>query len=181
MKKIILTLVSILLTFNMLAQINTFKNASGKAFSVNGKQTSKTTTKWDMYLHFYEMKDKNLFISEVKLDKTGKELGYIITTKLPLSKIKKAKDSPELTKQTDTDGAFTPADSYRITFLSNETNVSNFTKTTFEIFEDDKKDVVEKVTFEMLPFNDEKQAKAFLDEFNKPATTTPKTGVKTKK
>ncbi len=180
MKKIILTIFSILFTFNMLAQVNTFKNLDGKEFFVNGKQASKTMSKWDMYLYFYEIKDKALFISQVKLDKTGKELAYIITTKLPFSKIKRAKDSPELTKEIDTDEFFTPAVSYRITFLSNETNVSNFTKTNFELFEEGKKNVMEKVTFEMLPFNDEKEAKAFLEEFNKP-TTTPKTGVKTKK
>lgn len=165
MKKIILTFFSILLTFNMLAQINTFKNTNDKAFSVNGKQLSKLISKWETTLYFYEIKDKNLLISQVVLNTKETELQKIINTSFPLSKIRKEKNSPEFVKEKNE--AFIPENVCKIIFLSNETNVAHFTQTNVEIYDKEKKDVKEKITFEFVYFPNEKDAKAFLEEFNK--------------
>ena len=179
MKKIILTLFSILLTFNMLAQVNTFKNNNDKEFSVKGKKLSKLISKWETTLYFYEKTDKNLIISQVVLDTKETELQRIIITSFPLNKIRKEKNSPEFVKEKNE--AFIPEDVCKIIFLSNETNVAHFTQTNVELYDEKKKAKKEKVTFEFVYFPNEKDAKAFLEEFNKAATTTPKTGIKTNK
>ena len=149
----------------MSAQVNTFQNNNDKPFVVNGKQASKMISKWETTLYFYEIKEKNLIISEVVLDKKEIELQRLNITKLPLSKIQKGKNIPEFVKEKNE--AFIPEDICKIIFLSNETNVSHFSKKSVELYEEGKKDAVEKTTFEFVYFPNEKDAKAFLEEINK--------------
>ncbi len=148
-----------------MTEITKFKNIDEKEFSVSGKKLSKMTAEWETTFYFYEIKGENLLISQVVLDKKEVELEKIVTTTFPLNKIRKEKNSPELIQEENQ--YFIPNQVFKVSFLSNETNVSHFLQKNVELYKEGKVDEIIAVTYEFIYFSNEKEAQVFLEEINK--------------